>query len=57
MGRVADELAVLQTPTWFLSTGEQYEDFRETSDNDEVALLPRAANRAAGRAADVPAQT
>jgi putative phosphoribosyl transferase len=55
MGRVADEFVVLQTPAWFLSIGEHYEDFRQTSDEDVVALLQQAATRAASRAAGVPA--
>jgi putative phosphoribosyl transferase len=57
MCRVADEFVVLQTPTWFLSIGEHYEDFRQTSDNDVVALLQQAAKRTARRAAEVPART
>lgn len=55
MGRVPDEIMVLQTPPWFLSIGEHYEDFRQTSDEDVVALLQQAATRAASRAAEVPA--
>jgi predicted phosphoribosyltransferase len=55
-GRVADEFVVLQTPTWFLSIGEHYEDFRQTSDDEVVALLQRAAKRATGRGAEVPAR-
>jgi putative phosphoribosyl transferase len=54
MGRVADELVVLQTPTWFFSIGEHYEDFRQTSDDEVVALLQRAAKRAIGQLAQVP---
>jgi putative phosphoribosyl transferase len=56
MGRVADEFVVLQTPTWFLSIGEHYEDFRQTSDDEVVALLQRAAKRAAGEVAQVPSR-
>lgn len=54
MGRVADEFVVLQTPTWFFSIGEHYEDFRQTSDDEVVAFLQRAAERAIGQAAQVP---
>jgi putative phosphoribosyl transferase len=43
MGRVADEFVVLQRPPWFLSIGEHYEDFRQTSDNEVLACLQRAA--------------
>lgn len=53
MGRVADEFVVLQRPPGFLSIGEHYEDFRQTSDDEVVASLERAAERARGLA-EVP---
>jgi putative phosphoribosyl transferase len=56
MGRVADEFVALQTPTWFFSIGEHYEDFGQTSDDEVVACLQRAANRAAGEVAQVPSR-
>jgi putative phosphoribosyl transferase len=46
MRRVADEFVALQTPPWFLSIGEHYEDFSQTSDDEVLALLQRAAERA-----------
>ena len=54
MGRVADEFVALQTPTWFLSIGEHYEDFRQTSDDEVVACLQRATKPAIGQVAEVP---
>jgi putative phosphoribosyl transferase len=51
MGRVADEFVVLQTPPWFFSIGEHYEDFRQTSDDEVVACLQRPANPAMGQVA------
>jgi len=54
MGRVADEIVVLQTPTWFSSIGEHYEDFRPTKDDEVMACLERAAKPAVGQPAAVP---
>jgi putative phosphoribosyl transferase len=54
MGHVADEVVVLQTPRWFSSIGEHYMDFRQTSDDEVVALLDQAARRTAGEAPDRP---
>jgi putative phosphoribosyl transferase len=51
MDRVADEFVVLQTPPWFFSIGEHYEDFRQTSDDEVVACLQRPANPAMGQVA------
>ncbi len=51
MGRVADEFVVLQRPAWFLSIGENYQDFRQTSDAEVVACLQRPANPAMGHVA------
>jgi predicted phosphoribosyltransferase len=57
MGPLADEFVVLQTPPWFLSIGEHYEDFRQTSDDEVVACLQDAAKRVAGKAREVPSPT
>jgi putative phosphoribosyl transferase len=54
MGLVADEFVVLQTPPWFLSIGEHYEDFRQTSDDEVVDCLQDAAKRVTGKASEVP---
>jgi len=43
MDLVADDFVVLQTPRWFLSIGEHYEDFSQTSDAEVMALLRQAA--------------
>jgi len=51
MGRVADEIVVLQKPAWFLSIGENYQDFRQTSDAEVVACLQGPANPAIGHVA------
>lgn len=51
MGRVADEFVVLQTPAWFLSIGEHYRDFRQTSDAEVVACLQRPPTPAMGHVA------
>jgi putative phosphoribosyl transferase len=45
MRRVADEVVVVDTPPWFLSIGDFYEDFAQTSDEEVVSLLERAADR------------
>ena len=42
----ADEASVVvDTPPWILSIGEFYEDFAQTSDEEVVSLLERAAAR------------
>ena len=43
-----------QRPPWFLSIGEHYEDFRQTSDDEVVACLQWAAKAESGRLAQVP---
>lgn len=48
MRGVADEVVVVDTPTWILSIGEFYEDFAQTSDEVVVSLLERAAARSVG---------
>lgn len=45
MRDVADEVVVVDVPSWFLSIGEFYEDFRQTSDAEVVGLLQRAADQ------------
>ena len=45
MHGVADEVVVVGTPPWILSIGEFYEDFAQTSDEEVVSLLERAAAR------------
>lgn len=45
MRDVADEVVVVDTPPWFFSIGEFYEDFAQTSDEEVVSLLERAAAR------------
>ena len=45
MRGVADDVVVVDTPPWFFSIGEFYEDFAQTSDEEVVALLDRAAAR------------
>jgi putative phosphoribosyl transferase len=42
MRGVTDEVVALETPTWFFSIGDHYEDFRQTSDDEVVALLERS---------------
>jgi putative phosphoribosyl transferase len=56
MGRVADEFVVLHRPPWFLSIGEHYEDFRQTSDDEVVACLQRAAKSESGGLIQVPSR-
>jgi len=51
MGRVADEFVVLQRPPWFLSIGEYYEDFRQTSDNEVLGMPGAGGGVGVGRAA------
>jgi putative phosphoribosyl transferase len=38
-----DELVCLETPRWFFGVGQFYADFRQTSDEEVVDLLQRAA--------------
>ena len=38
-----DELVSLETPAWFFGVGQFYADFRQTSDDEVVDLLQRAA--------------
>lgn len=41
---VADELVYLQMPAQFYAVGQWYEDFRQTSDEEVIALLTQAEN-------------
>lgn len=41
----ADAVVCLETPSWFRAVGEWYDDFRQTSDQQVVDLLERAAAR------------
>jgi len=50
MRGVADEVVALESPPWFVSIGEYYEDFRQTSDEEVVGLLARAAAVSSGPA-------
>lgn len=54
LGRVVDEVVVLQTPPWLLSIGEHYEDFTQTSDDEVMACLRRTATPVPRGAAEVP---
>lgn len=45
LGDAADEYVCLETPESFFSIGEFYEDFTQTTDEEVVALLDRAAKR------------
>jgi predicted phosphoribosyltransferase len=47
LGRVADEVIALATPSPFGSVGQWYREFSQTSDNDVVRLLAAAARGAA----------
>jgi putative phosphoribosyl transferase len=52
---LVDELVVLATPMPFWAVGEFYEDFRQVSDDEVVALLARGSARAPGAEAGGPA--
>lgn len=41
---VADEVVCLETPELFMAVGERYADFRQTSDEEVVALLEGSAH-------------
>lgn len=47
IGPVADEVICLRTPVGFSSVGQAYVDFRQTTDQEVVDLLERAARAAA----------
>ncbi len=47
LAEVADELVCLATPEPFYAVGQFYRDFSQTSDDEVVELLERAANRRA----------
>lgn len=44
----ADELVILQTPAMFFAVGEWYEQFAQTTDEEVLACLRRAASRQQG---------
>jgi putative phosphoribosyl transferase len=46
LSSVADEVVCLETPDRFLAIGQWYSDFSQTSDDEVVALLRRAATPA-----------
>lgn len=48
MRGVADEVVVVDTPPRFFAIGDFYEDFAQTSDEEVVSLLERAATRSEG---------
>jgi putative phosphoribosyl transferase len=48
MRGVADEVMVVDTPPRFFAIGDFYEDFAQTSDEEVVSLLERAAARSEG---------
>jgi putative phosphoribosyl transferase len=50
MSTVADEVVALWRPPWFLSIGEHYEDFGQTSDGEVLRLLRQASSSARHRA-------
>ena len=45
LGRDADEVVCVETPSSFFAIGQFYEDFSQTSDGEVVGLLERAAQR------------
>ncbi len=59
IGPAADEVVCLHTPADFVAVGQAYADFSQTSDDEVVDLLERAARRApalASSRADPPQQ-
>lgn len=50
LGADADEVIALETPEWFLAIGEFYADFSQTTDDEVVDLLQRAAGPATAAA-------
>ncbi len=45
LARVCDEVVALESPEWFYGVGEWYRDFSQTSDEEVMNLLKRAASR------------
>jgi putative phosphoribosyl transferase len=45
LSRVTNEVVVVEQPAWLSSIGQWYDDFRQTSDEEVVALLDEAAAR------------
>ncbi|MCQ4083892.1 phosphoribosyltransferase [Streptomyces sp. RB6PN25] len=54
LGQDADELVCLHTPVHFYAIGQFYADFRQTTDDDVVDCLRRAARRADGQTPAAP---
>ncbi|GGO84387.1 phosphoribosyltransferase family protein [Wenjunlia tyrosinilytica] len=54
LGPAADELVVLETPADFISVGQFYVDFAQTTDQDVLACLERAAARERGSGRSEP---
>ncbi|MDH3752931.1 MAG: phosphoribosyltransferase [Acidimicrobiia bacterium] len=52
LGAVADEVIVLQTPAYFGSVGEWYDDFEQVSDNEVADIVAELAGEAAAPADD-----
>jgi predicted phosphoribosyltransferase len=48
LSRVADEVVVVDTPPFFYAIGAFYADFRQTSDEEVIALLEAAAGAETG---------
>ncbi|MBW4078427.1 MAG: phosphoribosyltransferase [Acidobacteria bacterium] len=51
LGDAADEYVCLETPESFFSIGQFYEDFAQSTDEEVVSLLERAARRSANSSA------
>lgn len=49
MRAVADQVVCVDTPRFFMAVGEYYDDFRQTSDEEVVALLEGSAHILEGR--------
>ncbi|WP_344371912.1 phosphoribosyltransferase [Agromyces tropicus] len=47
----ADEVVAVEVPDWFMAVGQAYADFRQTSDEEVVALLEHARDRTGDRGA------
>jgi putative phosphoribosyl transferase len=50
----ADEVVCLEQPRWLVAIGQAYDNFTQTSDDQVVALLDRAARRAASAVPHAP---
>jgi putative phosphoribosyl transferase len=54
MRGVADDVACLETPAFFMAIGQWYRDFRQTSDEEVAGLLARHAFADAPQGGDDP---